>query len=76
MLLLLAESKHKPMLPLSFFGGAASQLYYRRQAELQDRFGDVLLLLQDERKIMDLVKLGERMNMFQSSIAKVNLLHN
>ncbi|RBN36039.1 hypothetical protein DMN50_37535, partial [Priestia megaterium] len=40
MLLLLAESKRKKILPLSFLGGAAEQSFYRKRYELQDIFGD------------------------------------
>ncbi|MEJ9227725.1 toll/interleukin-1 receptor domain-containing protein [Priestia aryabhattai] len=58
MLLLLAESKRKKILPLSFLGGAAEQSFYRKRYELQDIFGDKSLLLQDEKNIISAVELS------------------
>ncbi len=51
MLLLLAEAKRKPIIPLSFLGGAAGQAFHRRRYELEDRLGANYLLLQDEKSI-------------------------
>lgn len=51
MLLLLAEAKRKPIIPLSFLGGAAGQAFHRRRYELEDRLGADYLLLQDQNSI-------------------------
>jgi hypothetical protein len=51
MLLLLAESKNKLILPLSFLGGAAGLLFHRIRYELSDKLGDDYLKLQDENNI-------------------------
>lgn len=51
MLLLLAESKRKIIIPLTYFGGAASDSFNRRRYELQDNLGGDFLLLQDKIKI-------------------------
>lgn len=59
MLLLLAEAKRKPVLPLSFLGGAAGLAFQRRRYELEDRLGDKYLLLQDEKCINELIEGGE-----------------
>lgn len=59
MLLLLAEAKRKPMLPLSFLGGAADLAFHRRRYELKDRLGDKYLLLQDEKNINKLIEGAE-----------------
>ena len=44
MLLLLAESKRKQILPLSFLGGAAGQSFLRRRYELEDKLGSNYIL--------------------------------
>lgn len=62
MLLLLAESKRKNILPLSFLGGAAGQSFYRSRFELQDRLKDDFLMLQDEQNITNAIKLGEKLS--------------
>jgi hypothetical protein len=51
MLLLLAESKNKPILPLSFLGGASGQVFHRKRYELQDKLGTDYLILDDESNI-------------------------
>ena len=42
LLLPLAESRRKPIVPLRFLGGAAEKSFERRQYELQDRLGDLV----------------------------------
>lgn len=58
MLLQLADGKQKPVLPLSFLGGAAAQSFERRRYELKDRLGGQLSLLQDETSAGEVVKLA------------------
>jgi hypothetical protein len=48
MLLLLAEGKRKPVLPLPFMGGAAKQAFDRCRYELEDRLGAQFSELHDE----------------------------
>lgn len=58
MLLLLADGKQKPMLPLPFLGGAAKLAFDRRRYELKDRLGEAIEELHDEAcvaKASDLV---------------------
>lgn len=62
MLLLLAESRRKKILPLSFLGGAAAQSFHRSRYELQDRLKEEYILLQDEQKIEGAIKLGEKLS--------------
>ena len=52
MLLLLAESKRKLIIPLCSFGGAASQSFIRRRYELEDKLGTDYSLLLDGSKIL------------------------
>lgn len=47
MLLLLADSKRRTVLPLPFLGGAAKLAFDRRRYELADRLGDVFNTLYD-----------------------------
>lgn len=75
MLLLLAEEKRKKILPLSFLDGAASLSFYRRRYELEDKLGSDYLLLQDEKKVKDVIKLSEKISELQSfSTLGVNLV--
>jgi len=48
MLLLLADGKHKVVLPLPFLGGAAKLAFDRRRYELADRLGQSVEELHDE----------------------------
>lgn len=57
MLLLLAESKRKLIIPLCFLGGAASQSFFRRRYELEDKLGTDYLLLQEGCEIFTSTKL-------------------
>ncbi len=59
MLLLLAEGRQKPLLPIPFFGGAASQSFYRRRYELTDRLGEGIDALQDSARIDEIIHLAE-----------------
>jgi hypothetical protein len=47
-LLPIAESQRKTVLPLPFLGGAAAQSFERQRNELSARLGDALSLLQDK----------------------------
>lgn len=67
MLLILAESKRKLIVPLSFLGGAAAQSFNRRRYELEDKLGFDYLLLQDGGKILDSPKLHNLLCSFQLS---------
>jgi len=67
MLLLLAEAKRKPILPLSFLGGAAGQAFHRRRYELEDRLGNNYILLQDEKKINEILENSEKMFELQAN---------
>lgn len=62
MLLLLAESKLKLVLPFTLLDGAASQSFFRKRYELKDRLGDDYILLQDERRFMEALGLCETMH--------------
>lgn len=61
MLLLLAEARRKPVLPVSFLGGAAEQSFYRRRYELQDRLGDDVGVLQDRARVAELLPLAAQL---------------
>lgn len=53
MLLRLAESKGKPMIPFPLLGGAAEQSYYRRRYELADKLGSAFEGLDHEDSLVD-----------------------
>jgi len=59
LLLLLAESRRKAILPLTFLQGAAEQSYQRRQYELQDRLLDNIGVLQDRRRLNEVLAVLE-----------------
>ena len=59
LLLPVAESQSKPILPLDFLGGAAQQSFERRRYELTSRLGDRVTLLQDASRIEEAVALIE-----------------
>jgi hypothetical protein len=61
MLLLLAEGRQMPLLPIPFLGGAAQQAFYRHRYELEDRLGKELEVVQDTTQVRELVKLAERL---------------
>ncbi|TBR56516.1 hypothetical protein B4U84_29385 [Westiellopsis prolifica IICB1] len=61
MLLLIAEGRRKPLLPISFLGGTASQSFYRCRYELTDRLGEDIDALQDSEHIDKIVHLAERL---------------
>lgn len=61
MLLLLAESKRKIVIPLTYFGGAALESFNRRRYELRDILGDDYLLLQDKSMVWNLLKSNKLM---------------
>jgi len=67
MLLLLAESKRKVVVPLTFFGGAAYQAFNRRIYELEDKLGNDYLLLRNESNILDSDNLQKLLSGFQIS---------
>ncbi|MED2794119.1 toll/interleukin-1 receptor domain-containing protein [Bacillus wiedmannii] len=70
MLLLLAESKRKQIIPLSFLAGAARESFLRRRYELADKFGDNYVFFQDETKIAESIKLGEVSISYNSTTEK------
>jgi hypothetical protein len=70
MLLLLAESKRKQVLPLAFLGGAAANSFHRRRYELQDKFGSDFTLFQDKDNIINSIKLGELQDILSPKIDK------
>lgn len=59
MLLLLAEYKHKLILPLTTMDGAASQSFFRRRYDLMDKLGDNYSYLQDISKFKDILNCYE-----------------
>jgi hypothetical protein len=56
-LLRLAESAGKPILPFAFLGGAAEQSYQRLQYKLKDKLGDGVSALADPSKTSSTVEL-------------------
>ncbi|MCZ8514337.1 toll/interleukin-1 receptor domain-containing protein [Paenibacillus filicis] len=58
MLLLLAESKRKNVLPFPFFGGAASDSFERIRYQLEDKMGNMHLKLLDPNKISESLELS------------------
>lgn len=63
MLLLLAESKKKAVLPLAFLGGAARIAFDRRRYELTDRLGEAIEELHDEACVANVSDLVEAIAM-------------
>ena len=59
LLLALAESKQKPLLPLSFLGGAAADSFERLHYRLQDQIGHKVSVLRDPSRIAQVVPLLE-----------------
>lgn len=59
LLLRIAESRRKPILPLRFIGGAAGRIYDRLQYELTDKLGDSLPILNDPNRVNELIQLVE-----------------
>jgi hypothetical protein len=57
LLLPIAESQRKSVLPLTFLGGAAAQSFERQRNELTVRLGDDISLLQDKRYLKQAVSL-------------------
>jgi len=57
LILPIAESRRRDILPLSFLGGAALKCFERRQYELMDRFGDKVASLQDPTRVEEAVGL-------------------
>jgi hypothetical protein len=55
MLLLLAESKNKPILPLPYFGGASKYALERKYYELSDKLGDNFYNLNDPNKLKEVI---------------------
>lgn len=58
MLLLLAEGRGKPVLPLPILGGAAEQSFDRRRYELMDRLGQDYALLQKPGEVRNMPELA------------------
>jgi hypothetical protein len=59
MLMLLAEAKRKPLLPIPCLGGAARAAYERRRYELEDRLQAGCFVLTDERALGGVLPLLE-----------------
>lgn len=59
LLLLLAESRRKPIVPLTFLQGAADYSYQRRQYELQDRLSEKVEVLRDRTRVDEVLLLLE-----------------
>jgi len=55
MLLLLAESKNKPILPLPYFGGASKNALERKRYELSDKLGDDFHNLNDLNNLKEAI---------------------
>lgn len=60
MLLSIAEMK-KPILPVSFLGGVAQELYYRKRHSLLQLLGEGAEALQDSRSADRLLTLAEQL---------------
>jgi hypothetical protein len=61
LLLALADSRKKQLLPLTFLGGAAAEAFQRRRYELADRFGDAVALLSDPGRTAETMPLVARL---------------
>jgi hypothetical protein len=61
LLLALAESRHKPVLPLTFLGGAAASSFERIRYQLNDRLGAAVPALHDPHRVGEAVGLIERL---------------
>jgi hypothetical protein len=61
LLLLVAEARQKPVLPIPALEGAAKHAFYRRQYELQDRLGTDVEALQDPSRSGEFIPLAERL---------------
>jgi hypothetical protein len=59
LLLALAESRRKRILPLTFADGAAAALFQRRRYELQDRLADRIAALHEPTRVGQAVELVE-----------------
>ena len=57
LLLGLADVRRKPLLPLTYLGGAAAQAYDRRRYILEDRLGSDLSALHDSNHSAEIVEL-------------------
>ena len=68
MLLLLAEAKRKPLVPLAFMGGAAGQAFIRRRYELEDQLRQYFVELQDISKCKSVAKIAELLTSSFSSM--------
>ena len=65
LLLILAESRRKNVVPLSYLGGAAAQSYQRRRFELEDRLGDRVAILLQKQRILEVVSVVEELSTSQ-----------
>lgn len=73
MLLLLADGKQKPILPLPFLGGAAKLAFDRRRYELRDRLGEAFEELHDEACVAKASDLVEAVTARSGSNAPVEI---
>jgi hypothetical protein len=61
LLLAVAESRRKPVLPLTFLGGAAEQYFARHRYSLEDRLDDDITILAAPKRISECIRLVERL---------------
>jgi hypothetical protein len=61
LLLALADSRQKPMLPLTFLGGAAADAFQRRRYQLEDRLGEAVAVLSDPGRVAETITLVEQL---------------
>jgi hypothetical protein len=59
LLLAIAESRRKRVLPLTFAGGAAAAFFQKCQYQLQDRLSDKITVLHEVRRTGEAVELAE-----------------
>jgi TIR domain len=59
LLLALAESRRKHVLPLTFLNGAAGTVFQRRRYELEDRLSDQIAVLHEVERVGEVVELVE-----------------
>jgi hypothetical protein len=57
LLLPIAEAQQKPILPLTFLGGAATQSFERQRNVLETRLADKIVFLHDKNRVAEAVKL-------------------
>jgi hypothetical protein len=74
LLLALAESRRKRVLPLTFAGGAAGTLFQKYQYELQDRLSERIAVLHEANRTNEVIELVELLAA-ETSAAKTPPMH-